>query len=96
MLLDAELQLDGHTIIAIAKSSLAENAIRTESGLIEHIRRHFGQSELTFTIKRSARPPEVPKVQKILSSKEKYLVMRETNPVLQELQARFDLRPDED
>ena len=96
LLLDAELQLDGHTIIAIAKSSLAENAIRAESGLIEHIRRYFGRKELTFTVRRIAKPSEAPKVQKILSSKEKYLVMRETNPVVQELQARFDLRPDEE
>lgn len=95
LLQDAELHLEKKHITAIASSSLAENAIREESGLIEYIRRYFDELELMFSIKKNekkqtATPP------KPLTVKEKYLKMRETNPLLQELQSRFDLRPDED
>ncbi|MBK7872428.1 MAG: DNA polymerase III subunit gamma/tau [Saprospiraceae bacterium] len=95
LLQDAALHLEQKHIIAIANSSLAENAIREESGLIEYIRRYFDETELMFSVKKSekkqtASPP------KPLTVKEKYLKMRETNPLLQELQSRFDLRPDED
>ena len=38
---------------------------------------------------------EPPKRKRLLTSKDKYLAMRETNPNIQELQKRFDLRPDE-
>lgn len=93
---DAELQLENKHISAIANSSLAENAIREESGLIEYIRHYFDDAELTFSIKKTEKKQAPPKVQKILTVKEKYLKMRETNPLLQELQSRFDLRPDED
>ncbi len=93
---DAELQLEKKHITAIAASSLAENAIREESGLIEYIRHYFDDTELTFSIKKTEKKQAPPKIQKILTVKEKYLKMRETNPLLQELQSRFDLRPDED
>lgn len=95
LLSDVSLKLEGKTITAIANSSLAENAIKDESGLVDHLRAHFHERELVFSVIRNQERKEAPKVKKPLTPKEKYLKMRETNPLLQELQSRFDLRPDE-
>lgn len=95
---NVELSLTDFHVVATVSSSLAENAIREELKLIEHLRRHFNLPQLTFTTKRSEKKSTdaAPKYQKPLTAKEKYLKMRETNPALQELQKRFDLRPEED
>ena len=95
LLSDVKLKLEEKKITAIANSSLAENAVRDESGLVEHLRKHFHDNELIFTVIRNPERKEAPKAKKPLTPKEKYLKMRETNPLLQELQSRFDLRPDE-
>ncbi len=95
LLSDVSLKLEDKTITAIANSSLAENAIKDESGLVDHLRAHFHERELVFSVMRNQERKEAPKVKKPLTPKEKYLKMRETNPLLQELQSRFDLRPDE-
>ncbi len=96
LLQDMELLLDKRHITAIAHSSIAENALREETKLVGFIRRYFNEPELAFTIKRVEKPTTATKIQKPLTAKEKYLKMRDTNPALQELQKRFDLRPDED
>ncbi|MFN7115578.1 MAG: DNA polymerase III subunit gamma/tau [Saprospiraceae bacterium] len=95
---NVELALQDFHITATVPGALAENAIREESGLINHLRQHFNLSKLTFSVKRGEKKPDTapPKYQKPLTAKEKYLKMRETNPVLQDLQKRFDLRPEED
>jgi hypothetical protein len=46
-------------------------------------------------VDKSSAPEPPPKPKRLMTSKEKYLEMRETNPLLQEMQKRFDLRPDE-
>ncbi len=95
---NVEFTLQDFHVTATASSALAENAIREEGRLIEHLRRYFNLQQLTFSIKKTDKKPAAapPKFQKPLTAKEKYLKMRETNPVLQDLQTRFDLRPDED
>ncbi len=95
---EVELTLHEHHLTATAGTSLAENTIREETGLIEQLRRHFSLPQLTFSILKIDKNPGAapPKYQKPLSAKEKYLKMRETNPHLQKLQQKFDLRPDED
>ena len=96
LLQDVELLLDKRHITAIANSSIAENALREETKLVDYIRLYFNEPELAFTIKRAEKTSLATKIQKPLTAKEKYLKMRDTNPALQELQKRFDLRPDED
>jgi DNA polymerase-3 subunit gamma/tau len=92
---NTELSLEGYTLKALVSSALAENTIRQESGLMEHLRAALGAPQLIleFELDKSKVKEVVPK--RILSSKEKYLAMRETNPLIQEMQKRFDLRPDE-
>ncbi len=96
LLQDVILKLDHKHVTAVAGSSIAENAIREESNLIEYVRQYFGESELMFSIKKTESLQGAPKIQKPLSIKEKYLKMRETNPELEKLRLLFDLRPEED
>ncbi len=91
-----ELELSGKTIRVLVGSRLAEDTLRQEGELINHLREHFREPQLVFDIvvDRKAAPAP-PKINKPLSDKEKYLKMAETNPLIRELQQRFQLRPDE-
>lgn len=97
ILRNAELALAGEQeLVVTVASNLAENTIRQEGGLVAHLRETLAAPDLMMRIevdKSSA--PEPPKPKRLLNPKEKYLAMRETNPLLQEMQKRFDLRPDE-
>lgn len=93
----AELSVEGLSVLARVGSSLAENTIRQETGLMEYLREQLQAPNLTLAVEidpslRKDEPVERPK---ILSAKEKYLLMREHNPAVEELRKRFDLRPDE-
>jgi hypothetical protein len=71
--------------------------VRQEDGLVEHLRATLKAPGILMRVevdKSSALEPP-PKPKRLMTSKEKYLEMRETNPLLQEMQKRFDLRPDE-
>ena len=93
----AQLKAEANQILVAVGSTLAENNIRQEKGLMEFLRTQFRNPKLVLTIEKDENlAPEKPKVQKPLTPKEKYLKMREVNPKLTELQKRFDLRPDED
>jgi len=95
---EIELSLNDHHITAKVESSLAENTIRAETGMMEHLRRHFKLLQLTFAIQKTEKIPGAapPKYQKPLTAREKFIKMRQTNSAVQELQKRFDLRPEED
>ena len=77
--------------------STAENTVRQEDGLVEHLRKVLQSPNILMRVEvdKSNAPEPPPKPKRLMSSKEKYLAMRETNPLLQEMQKRFDLRPDE-
>lgn len=88
---------NGHHIEATVGSTLAENTLRQEKGLLmDYLRQQFGDNELTMSVVVDKKlTPEKPKPQRPLTPKEIYLKMREQNPALTDLQKRFDLRPDE-
>lgn len=94
---NAELGLLGEDELQVTVSSnLAENTVRQEDGLIEHLRATLKSPGLMMRVEvDKSSVPEPPKPKRLMTSKEKYLSMRETNPLLQEIQKRFDLRPDE-
>ena len=95
----AELTAENsHHILVTVGSALAENTLRQERRIMDHLRTQFKDNTLTMGIKVNRKmAPEKPKrPQRPLTPKEKYLKMREQNPVLTELQKRFDLRPDEE
>lgn len=96
ILRNADLVLEGEKLLVKVSSPLAENTIRQESGLMEHLRSKLNRPQLGLFIEiDKSKTPETPRPKRIHSSKEKYLAMRESNPLIQELQKRFDLRPDE-
>ncbi len=93
---NSELKLEGQNVLVTVTSALAENTIRQENNLMDYLRDVLTAPELTMTIEiDKSKAVEPPKRKRMLSSKEKYLAMRETNPNITELQKRFDLRPDE-
>ncbi|MCB0572527.1 MAG: DNA polymerase III subunit gamma/tau [Phaeodactylibacter sp.] len=96
ILRNAGLELDGKKLTAKVSSALAENTIRQESALMEYLRTQLNSPQLGLFIEiDKSKAVEAPKPKRILGAKEKYLAMRETNPLIQEMQQRFDLRPDE-
>ena len=97
MLQYAVLSLEDKEMVVTVGSNLAENTLKQEFGLMDFIRGKLGVKDLMLKIKVDKdKAPEPPKRQKPLTSKEKFLKMRELNPVVSSLQKRFDLRPDED
>ena len=93
---NSELKLEGRNLAVTVTSALAENTIRQENSLMDYLREVLTAPEMTMTIEiDKSKAVEPPKRKRMMSSKEKYLAMRETNPNITELQKRFDLRPDE-
>lgn len=95
---NAELSLKSEEELHVEVSSnLAENTIRQEGGLMDFLREKLTAPKLLMSlhVDKTKGPEPPPKPKRLMSSKEKYLEMRETNPLLQEMQKRFDLRPDE-
>ncbi|NRA51027.1 MAG: hypothetical protein HRU12_18020, partial [Phaeodactylibacter sp.] len=98
ILRNSSLTLQGEQeLVVTVSSNLAENTVRQEDGLVEHLRKVLQSPNILMRVEvdKSNAPEPPPKPKRLMSSKEKYLAMRETNPLLQEMQKRFDLRPDE-
>jgi DNA polymerase-3 subunit gamma/tau len=94
----SRIGLEGPAIKVGVSSELALSNIQQDGQILETLRKTLRVPELVLNVtvderKKDKKPPERPK--HLMTSKEKYLAMRETNPLLQEIQRRFDLRPDE-
>jgi DNA polymerase-3 subunit gamma/tau len=77
-------------------SSRAIACVREDSSLITYLREYFQRPRLTMELvyDKSLKPAR-PEARKRLTPKDKFLMMREKNPALDELRRRFDLRPEE-
>lgn len=94
---NADLQAEGQTLTFIVGSKVDESTLRNEKGLMDFLREQLNNPTLSITIERDeSRAPEPIKRAKPLTAKEKFLLMSETNPLVRDVQKRFDLRPDED
>ncbi len=95
VLRNIELMFEDTEIQATVFSSLSENTLRQETELMDFLRKELACSDLTLAIKidKSKAPPP-PKRKEILSPKQIYLKMGETNPLLHDLRKRLDLRPE--
>ncbi len=92
-----ELKVEGDVITGLVGSQLAQNTIKQESGLMEHLRQFFKKTTLTLQLEiDKSKVKEPPKRAKPLTPKEKYLKMADENALVHEIRKRFDLRPDED
>ena len=94
-LMKAEVSIkDARSAYVKVGSTISENLIKQESGLIDYLREQFQLSDLVLHIeidkeKLAASLPPPPS--KPLTSKEKYEKMVEENPVVHELRTVFDL-----
>lgn len=96
MMKQSELDLKDTEIIVTVSSTLKENTLRQESSLMDFLRQELNRPDIILTINiDKSKAPEVPKKQKPLTAKEKFLVMEGINPLVRDLYKRFDLRPDE-
>ena len=88
--------VEGMTLTVQVGSPLAENTIRQETPLMEYLRKELRAPDLMLyiTVEKSL-AQEAPVKQRPLNAQEKYVKMREVNPVITEFQKRFSLHPDE-
>lgn len=95
ILQQTEIRLEEKNIVAIVSSSLSESAIRQENGLMDFLRTTLQRQDITLTLEvdKSKAPPP-PKKKEVLTPKQIYLQMNEMNPMVQEMQKRFNLKPE--
>ncbi len=93
----AELEVKDREITATVASVLAENALRQEIPLVDHLREYFREPMLSLKVVLDrSKAPEVAKPKKMLTSKERLKVLHQKNPLVKDLWQRFGLRFDED
>ena len=93
----AVLKLKNDEITVVVNSNFNKSAITEERNLIFYLREHLHAPNLSIVVtvdKTNMQKPVKPKHPQILSAREKYKLMREINPVVDELQKRFGLLPD--
>ncbi|MEL6866714.1 MAG: hypothetical protein AAFP19_19975, partial [Bacteroidota bacterium] len=92
------LKVVNNTLIAVVGSNLAKGMIQEEDELMPFMRKQLKYSSLgmEFEIDESKRPQAVKKPKKSLTTKEKYDLMKQKNPLIEEMRKRFDLKIDPD
>ena len=95
----AEFEIEKDTIKVTVGSTMAKEMVQQETELIKYIRDQLGRQDLLMTI--DVDPEKLPeeakvKPKKLLSTKEKYDIMKSENPLIDEMRKRFDLKPDYD
>ena len=98
-ILKAEFGLEDETVKVTVGSTMAKEMVQQENELIKHLRDQLGRQDLLMTI--DVDPDKLPeeakvKPKKLLSTKEKYDIMKTENPLIDEMRKRFDLKPDYD
>ena len=93
----AVVKLNGQAITVQVTSNFNKSALSEERNLIFYLREKLQAPELSIVIEVSK--TDIPEPKKIkqpqfLSPREKYKLMREVNPMVDELQKRFGLLPD--
>ena len=93
----AILSLESDKVIVTVSSGHAQNTIMEELQLMESLRKELKIPDLQWEIRedKSKKPPPPPK-KKILQPRDKYVIMRDSNPLVSKIRERFDLMPDED
>ncbi|MEO1625700.1 MAG: DNA polymerase III subunit gamma/tau, partial [Bacteroidota bacterium] len=92
-----QLSVDQQTILATVGSAMSKEMIQQEKGLMDFLRQKLRARQLFLDIQiDSSKQPDAPKKPTILTTKEKYLLMKEKNPQVELLRQRFDLKPDND
>lgn len=98
ILRDTKVLVEEGVLIAMVATSYAKNEVLQEREMMEYLREELQVPDLKREIridetrKKKAPPPK----KKLLTPKEKYIQMREQNPMITEIRKRFDLSPDSD
>lgn len=86
---------DKQTILIEVGSQMAKSLIQQESNLVPYLRKELNIPKLGMEILiDQSKAKELVVTKKILSTKEKYEMMRDKNPLVQELSIRLGLKPD--
>ena len=86
---------DKQTILIEVGSQMAKSLIQQESNLVPYLRKELGIPKLAMEILiDQSKAKELVVTKKILSTKEKYEMMRKKNPLVQDLSVRLGLKPD--
>ena len=86
---------DKQTILIEVGSQMAKSLIQQESNLVPYLRKELNIPKLGMEILiDQSKAKELVVTKKILSTKEKYELMREKNPLVQDLSVRLGLKPD--
>ena len=92
MLKGADIHISPEQITVTVGSTLVENTVRQETGLMEFLRKKLYAPLLTLSIKLDpSRSNAAPAKPKRLTDSEKYHAMRAVNPLVDEMRKRFDL-----
>jgi DNA polymerase III subunit gamma/tau len=98
-LLKAEYALKEKVIHVKVGSNYAKNTIMQEAGFVPFLSQALGTPNLSLKIDidTALLPPteEQPERKKALTPRDKYIKMRETNPLIEALQRKFELKPEE-
>jgi len=93
----AELQIDINQVNVIVTSTIAKELIQAEGNLMPYVREHLKREDLTMSLSINSSKTDtetMAKPKSLLTIKEKYEMMKEQNPNIEDLRKRFDLKPD--
>ena len=96
---NTQLSLDVKNIRAIVATQHAKNTILQETAVIEKIREHFHDNEITLQVdidQSLVKASDIKKPKSLLTNKEKFEQLRKKNPLLDDFRRRFDLKLDND
>jgi DNA polymerase-3 subunit gamma/tau len=97
--LKAVYTLKGTTITVSVGSAHAKNTIQQESAFIPFLGETLVEPQINLTIEIDpallSAIEEQPERKKMLTPRERYVKMRETNVLIEDLQRRFELKPEE-
>ena len=91
-----ELTVEDTTVIVSTGSNRYADTIRQDLELVPFLRAKLRASNMLLRIEidEDLRKKHQPKTKKILGPREIYSLMRDANPIISDLQKRFDLYPD--
>ena len=98
ILRDTKVSVENGILIAMVATGYAKNEVLQEREMMEYLREELQVPDLLREIRvdETRKKKEAPPKKKLLTPKEKYIQMREQNPMITEIRKRFDLSPDSD
>lgn len=94
----AVIEVNDPTLTVRVGTEIARTTLLHEKDFIDKLREIYGYDRISIDIliDASLAPEDTPKPKKLLTTKEKYDIMMASNPLINQLRERFDLKLDED